>query len=57
MRGSIFKRVRHTCIKGTPRWVRLPNPTPRSVPCPECGANLTKEKKTRYGRFNRSMQQ
>ena len=54
MQGSIFKRVRHTCIKGTPRWVRLPNPTPRSFPCPVCGANLTKEKKTRYVCFWRT---
>ena len=54
MQGSIFKRVRHTCIKGTPRWVRLPNPTPRSVPCPECGANLIKERETRYDCFWRT---
>ena len=54
MQGSIFKRVRHTCIKGKPRWVRLPNPTPRAFPCPECGANLTKEKETRYDCFWRT---
>ena len=34
--------------KGTPRWVRLPNPTPKTLPCPTCGSNLTKEKETRY---------
>ena len=54
MQGSIFKRVRHECIKGTPRWVRLPNPTPRAFPCPVYGANLTKEKKTRYDCFWRT---
>ena len=54
MQGSIFKRVQHVCEKGKPRWVRLPNPTPRSVPCPECGANLPKEKKTRYDCFWRT---
>ncbi len=54
MQGSIFKRVRHVCGKGKPRWVRLPNPTPRAFPCPECGANLTKEKETRYDCFWRT---
>ena len=54
MRGSIFKRVRHACGKGKPRWVRLHNPTPRSVPCPECGANLIKERETRYDCFWRT---
>ena len=54
MQGSIFKRVQHVCEKGKPRWVRLPNPTPRSFPCPECGANLTKEKETRYDCFWRT---
>ena len=53
MQGSIFKRVRHACGKGKPRWVRLPNP-PRAFPCPVCGANLTKEKKTRYVCFWRT---
>ena len=54
MQGSIFKRVRHTCIKGKPRWTRLANPTPRSFPCPECGASLTKERETRYDCFWRT---
>ena len=54
MQGSIFKRVQHVCEKAKPRWVRLPNPTPRSFPCPECGANLTKEKRTRYDCFWRT---
>ena len=54
MQGSIFKRVRHACEKGKPRWVRLPNPTPRSVPCPECGANIAKERAARYDCFWRT---
>ena len=54
MQGSIFKRVQHVCIKGTPRWVRLPNRKPGAFPCPVCGANLTKEKKTRYDCFWRT---
>ena len=39
---------------GAPQWVRLPNPTPRSFPCPVCGVNLTKEKETRYDCFWRT---
>ena len=48
MQGTIYKRVKHQCAKGKRRWVRLPNPTPRASPCASCGANLTKEKETRY---------
>ena len=54
MQGSIFKRVQHVCGKGKPRWVRLPNPTPKTLPCPECGANLIKERETRYDCFWRT---
>ena len=48
MQGTIYKRVRHQCAKKTPRWLRLPNPTPKTLPCPTCGSNMTKEKETRY---------
>ena len=48
MQGTIYKRVRHQCAEGTPRWVRLPNPIPRTFPCANCGSNLTKGKETRY---------
>ena len=48
MQGTIYKRVRHQCEAGKPRWMRLPNPTPKVFPCPTCGSNLTKEKETRY---------
>ena len=48
MQGTIYKRVRHQCAAGKPRWMRLPNPTPKTLPCPTCGSNLTKEKETRY---------
>ncbi len=48
MQGTIYKRVRHQCAGGTPRWVRLPNPPPKTHPCPTCGSNITKEKETRY---------
>ena len=48
MQGSIFKRVRHQCREGKPTWVRLPNPTPKSFPCPDCGRNLVKEKQIRH---------
>ena len=43
------------CVgKGRPQWVRLPNPTPKSFSCSVCGANLTKEKETRYDCFWRT---
>ena len=48
MQGTVYKRVKHQCKTGKPRWVRLPNPTPKSVSCPTCGETLTKEKETRY---------
>ena len=48
MRGTIYKRVRHQCAEGKPRWVRLPNPNPKMLPCATCGSNLTKGKETRY---------
>ena len=47
MQGTIYRRVKHHC-NGTPRWVRLPNPTPKTVTCPACGRNLTTEKEVRY---------
>ena len=28
--------------------MRLPSPTPKTLPCRTCGSNLTKEKETRY---------
>ena len=48
MQGTIYKRVKHQCAKGKRRWVRLPNPIPKTFPCPTCGSNITKEKETRY---------
>ena len=48
MQGTIYKRVRHQCETGKPRWARLPNPIPKAFPCSTCGGNLTKEKETRY---------
>ena len=51
MQGTIYRRVRHTCNgngNGKPQWVRLPNPTPGTVPCRACGRDLTNEKEVRY---------
>ena len=48
MQGTIYKRVRHQCKTEKPRWVRLPNPTPKVVSCSTCGSNLTTEKDVRY---------
>ena len=48
MQGTIYKRVRHECKTEKPRWVRLPNPTPKVLPCSNCGRNLTTEKVVRY---------
>ena len=48
MQGTIYKRVKHQCAKGQPQWVRLPNPTPKVLPCSNCGRNLTTEKDVRY---------
>ena len=46
MQGTVFKRVKHACSTGS-RWVRLPNPVPKTLPC-ACGGNLAKEKEARY---------
>ena len=49
MQGTVYRRIRHKCTTGKPpHWVRLPNPTPKTLPCPTCGGNLTREKETRY---------
>ena len=48
MQGTIYKRVRHQCETGKPRWARLPNPARKTFSCPTCGTNLTKEKESRY---------
>ena len=49
MQGTIYKRVKHQCATGKPRWVRLPNPLPKKTfPCPTCGSHLTTGKETRY---------
>ena len=47
MQGTIYRRVKHAC-NGQPHWVRLPNPTPKVLPCSNCGRNLTTEKVVRY---------
>ena len=48
MQGTVYKRVRHQCNPAKPRWVRLPNPTPKALKCPTCGGNLMREKLARY---------
>ena len=45
MKGSIIRRVQHTCVGGTSRWVQLPaaRGTKADVPrCEHCNADVTK---------------